>query len=269
MIREAVDEHAALGGANLTIYPKGSYANNTNVRVESDVDVAVECRECIYWDETEQGSHSDYTPYDGPWTPTKLRSELVAALQSKFPGQVDSSGKIAIEVHSSTARIDADVVPCFTYRLYFPSGNFREGTKIFRSDRGSIVNYPKQQLEKGRSKNNRTNYAYKKTVRILKRAGNSMVHESVFRELPSYFIECLVYNCPDSVFNRNSWTAIVSQTLFHIWDGLEGGRPSESDDRWVEANECFYLFHDGQDWARADGRDFAKAARNYLELGND
>jgi hypothetical protein len=269
MIRQAVDEHAAFDTVNLTIFAKGSYANNTNVRVESDVDVAVECCECIYWEEAEPGSYRDYIPYDGPWAPDKLRSELVSALKSKFPGQVDSRGKVAIEVHSSSARIDADVVPCFTYRRYFSSGNYWEGTKIFRTDGRSIVNYPKQQLKNGRAKNNRTNYAYKKTVRILKRVQYSMVDDGTFRELPSYFIECLVYNCPDDTFDHKSWTTIVRQALFHIWDSLKGDEPSESSSRWVEANECFYLFHNGQDWTRADGRDFAKAAWNYLQLGND
>ena len=42
MIREAVKEHPAFDDCKLTVYAKGSYANNTNVRTDSDVDIAVQ-----------------------------------------------------------------------------------------------------------------------------------------------------------------------------------------------------------------------------------
>ena len=51
--------------------------------------------------------------------------------------------------------------------------------------------------------------AYKKTVRILKRVENSMVEDGVSAAIPSYFIECLAYNCPDSIFSVPRWTDIV------------------------------------------------------------
>lgn len=41
MIREAVQSHDAFDDCTLSVYPKGSYANNTNVRADSDVDVAI------------------------------------------------------------------------------------------------------------------------------------------------------------------------------------------------------------------------------------
>jgi hypothetical protein len=50
--------------------------------------------------------------------------------------------------------------------------------------------------------------------------------------------------------------------LFHIWDNLQGDEPDEG--RWLEVNECFFLFHPGQKWTREDGREFAKAAWNYF-----
>lgn len=36
MIREAVKEYPAFDGVDLDIYAKGSYANNTNVKADSD-----------------------------------------------------------------------------------------------------------------------------------------------------------------------------------------------------------------------------------------
>lgn len=269
MIREAVANHEAFNNCSLSVYGKGSYANNTNVRIDSDVDVAVECTDLFYWKEAEPGSKPPGQSYEGGWTPEKLRAELVAALEKKFPGQVTSSGRVAIEVHSSSARVDADVVPCFSYRFYFKSGNYRSGTKIFPTKGSPFVNYPSQHLENGTAKNKRTGHRFKKTVRILKRVANAMENEGVHEEVPSYFVECLVYNCNDDVFSETTWTSITKRTLFQIWEALEGEEPTDSDERWMEVDGCFFLFHPDQKWTRADGRAFAKKAWNYLELGNE
>lgn len=264
MIREAIDNHSPFAKCSLYAFAKGSYANNTNVRTDSDVDIAVECTEVEYWEEATAGDRPNGVPYTGEWTPEKLRAELVAALRAKFPGHVDTSGSTAIQINSSTARVDADVVPCFTYRYYMNGGASRVGTKIFTTAGKAIVNYPKQQLENGRLKNVRTGYAYKRAVRILKRLENLMVADNASRELPSYFIECLAYNCPDSVIKAATWTETVRGMLVHVWEALEGDEPSDQGRRWLEPNECFFLFHAAQKWTRADGREFANAGWNYL-----
>jgi hypothetical protein len=90
----------------------------------------------------------------------------------------------------------------------------------------------------------------------------------VFRELPSYFVECLTYNCPDDIFRRSTWTAVVKGLLVHIYDGLEGAEPTDANARWIEVNRCFYLFHSDQKWTRKDGREFAQAAWTHLDLAN-
>jgi hypothetical protein len=264
MIRQAIDAHEPFGECRLSIYAKGSYANNTNVRSDSDVDIAVECTDVIYWEEAEPEIHGDTVPYKGIWTPEKLRSELVNALEKKFPKQVDTSGSTAIQINSNSARVDADVVPCFTYHYYLSSSNCRKGTKIFTKTGKRIINHPDQQIENGKSKNIRTKYAYKKAARILKRIENAMVTDKAYRELPSYFVECLAYNCPDSLFSSTTWTGIVRDILMYIWENLQNEEPSDNNSRWLEVNECFYLFHNAQQWGRNDGREFAYAALKYL-----
>lgn len=262
MIRQAIDSHDPFNNCSLKVFAKGSYANNTNVRSDSDVDIAVECTECHYWEESEKGNHLPSGPYEGIWTPAKLRAELLSAMNAKFPGQVDSSGSTAIQINSNSARVDADVVPCFSYRYYMSHGT-RNGTKIFKTDGSSIVNYPNQQKENGTAKNNRTGYAYKKGARLLKRIENAMAQDGTFRELPSFFMECLAYNCPDNVFSHLTWTERLRAMLVHIWNSLQGDEEPTSG-RWKEVNEYFFLFHINQKWTRKDGRDFAKAAWNYF-----
>ncbi len=261
MIRQAIDSHEPFNSCSLKVYAKGSYANNTNVRLDSDVDIAVECTEVQYWEESEQGVHTAGKPYEGIWTPGKLRAELLAAMKAKFSDQVDATGSTAIQINSSSARVDADVVPCFSYRYYMKSGS-RVGTKIFKTDGNSIVNYPARQLENGIAKNKQTGYVYKKGARLLKRIENAMAEDGTFHELPSFFIECLAFNCPDSEFDHSTWLERLRAMLFHIWDQLQGDEPATG--RWVEANDCFFLFHSGQKWSRKDGREFAKAAWNYF-----
>jgi len=261
MIRQAIDSHEPFDNCVIKVYAKGSYANNTNVRSDSDVDIAVECTEVLYWEEEEPGISTPGKQYEGIWTPAKLRAELAAALKDTFPNQVDATGSTAIQVNSSSSRVDADVVPCFSYE-YYMKYETRKGTKIFKTDGGAVVNYPAQQLENGIAKNKRTGYAYKKGVRLLKRIENAMAQDGSFRELPSYFMECLAYNCPDSVFAHSTWTDCLREMLIHIGEHLQGDEPSS--DRWVEVNGCYYLFHPGQKWSRADGREFVDAAWNYI-----
>ncbi|WP_421248732.1 nucleotidyltransferase [Aeromonas jandaei] len=267
MIREAINAHAAFNNCSLNVFAKGSYANNTNVRSDSDVDIAVECTDVEYYNVAPYAKAPQSAPYTGIWTPEKLRNELVAAMEAKFPDKVDSSGSVAIQINSSSARVDADVVPCFSYRYYMQVGS-REGTKVFKKDGSSIVNYPVQQLNNGTAKNNATNYAYKKCARLLKRLENEMANNSVYKELPSFLMECLAYNCPDKVFMHPTWTQCLKEMLIHIWNELEGAEPTEENKRWLEVNECKYLFHSGQKWTREDAREFANAAWGYMDLSN-
>jgi hypothetical protein len=267
MIREAINAHDAFKGSAYSIYAKGSYANNTNVKSDSDVDIVVECQEVCYWEDIDpaSGGHPASTPYVGDWTPEFLRDQVQAALEAKFPGSVVAGGT-AFTINSSTSRVDADVVPCFTFKEYFANGSFREGTKVFKSSGGTIDNYPNLQLANGRSKNTRTNGAYKKTVRILKRLENAMVDAGIHVEVPSYLIECLAYNCPDANVGWSTWTANVRDCLATIFNGTLGAEPSDGSSRWLEANDVKYLFHWQQKWTRESAHAFADAAWNYMEF---
>ena len=260
MVREAVKAYSAFQGFNFRVYAKGSYPNNTNVRTDSDVDIAVQCREAIYRGGTPEVTLPSYT---GPWTPSVLRSEVEKALRVKFPGQVDVSGTVAIRVATSSARVNADVVPCFTYKYYFGLDNCREGTAIFKKDGSRIENYPQQHLELGRSTNLDTSHQFKKAVRILKRVGNAMAADQIHKEVPSFFIECLVYNCPDRLFSLPTWTDRINRMLFRIWDSTQGDIEPEDNARWLEVNKCKYLFAPGQAWTR---HRCARVLKSGLEL---
>lgn len=266
MIRKAVQNHAPFANCTLKVYAKGSYANNTNVKADSDVDIAVQCTDYRFYD----GPHPNGSgsPYRGIWKPAELRSELAVALEKKFPGQVDSSGSTAFRVNSNTARVDADVVPCFNYTRYFDNGTSRNGSKVFKKDLTSLVNYPEQQLANGRQKYKDTGTFYKQAVRILKRVENAMVADGSHREASSFFVECLVYNCPNQLFLADTWVETIRDLLQHMRSELKGSEPTVNTLRWHEVNDIKFLFHGKQVWTRADGRDFARSAWKYLGYGS-
>lgn len=264
MIREAISAHDAFQGVSYSVYAKGSYANNTNVRSDSDVDIAVECTEVSYFDDKDPNADHSGTPYTGIWTPTYLRSQVEAALRAKFPGAVDTTGSTALRVNSNTARVDADVVPCFHFIEYFAGGSTREGTRVFKKSGDFTENYSKLQLKNGTDKNNRTNTYYKKAVRVLKRLENSMVAAGVCEELPSYLMECLVYNCPDEYFGRSTWRGVMQGCLAHIFNYTLGAEPTVESERWLEVNDAKYLFFTSQKWTREQVHTFASAAWTYM-----
>ena len=268
MIREAIQAHEPFEGCSLSVYAKGSYPNNTNVRQESDVDIAVQCHEAMYWKEAAPGAHPPSVAYSGPWTPAALRREVTAALEAKFPGQLDTSGSTAVKVYSASARVDADVTPCFDYRYYFEGGSYRDGTRIVRMDGVHLENFPGQHLANGRAKNNRTGRNFKRVVRILKRVEYAMVADGYHDEVPSFFIECLAYNCADAIFARSDWASRVKGVLATVYEALEGPESEDSSERWNQVDECLYLFFPRQKWTRETGRDYAYAAWTYLGLSS-
>lgn len=266
MVREAIDAHQAFQGYQMAVYAKGSYPNNTNVRTESDVDIAVQCSDVIHW-QAAPGVHVGLPPYQGHWTPSMLRTEVINALRAKFHSQVDTTGRVAIKVNSSTARVDADVVPCFNYRYYLSAGQCYEGAMIYRTDESAVINYPQYHLSNGKAKNIRTNHSFKKVVRILKRTANEMAAYGVYPEIASCLIECLVYNCPDIDFIAPPWTEAVKRVIAHIWNYTESdAEPLDDAARWREVDGCKYLFDPSQSWSRRDARDLGLAVWSYLGL---
>ena len=91
-----------------------------------------------------------------------------------------------------------------------------------------------------------------------------MVEDSLIDELPSYFMECLVYNVPNSILTRTTWVEVIRGILGHVYESLEGPEPDEESLRWLEVNECKYLFHSAQKWSRSDGRKLTQSAWTIL-----
>lgn len=271
MITKAIEAHAPFDGhrSSFVIYTKGSYANDTNVRLDSDVDVVVE-NHAVYYSDYEQVENPQpdpsFTPYTGPWTPAAWREEVTKAVSNYFgSGEVDAAGEVAITVKERPgSRPSADVVPAFDYVRYDDA--YRKikhpGSKVLKKTSGTIINYPKQQLANGKVKERNTSGRYKQFVRALKNAENTLVKEGVADELPSYFMECLIYNVPDHILRGGcSLSDGFRRTLYWLYQNLNDEYVYEN---WVEPNGLKYLFWRGNKWSLSDAQKLVIRTWNYL-----
>lgn len=187
----------------IQIFIQGSYANNTCVKGESDVDIAV-----IRKDKYETAFGEEFTPYtflfEGKSEAKLFKDDVERALRSKFLYSVWRKNK-SIKVDGNTYRKQADTVPCFGMKYYNKQGNYFdyiEGVTIY-ADNGEIINnFPKQHIANGKAKNVRTNRYYKKMVRIMKKMRYLMEENNIASasQVSSFGLESLLWNLPDNLF---------------------------------------------------------------------
>lgn len=266
-IRDAILADPQLAG-NVRVFVKGSYANNTNVRRDSDVDIAVEWKSWAYISKTNQAANLSWeqlgvsTGSNGP-QPTEYRRWVEEALIRAFgTASVDTSGNKAITVTGSATTLDADVVPCFRHKRYDGPGRTPHvGIRLYPKNGGIVENWPEQNRVNGNTKNTRTGRRYKQIVRALKRLENDMVQTGRLQsEVHGYFIECLLYNLPDGVFQRPTYKATTMAVLATMWETIRDGEHTD----WVEVNGLKWLWRSGQTWTAAEASDFAYKAWNYI-----
>lgn len=223
---------------SIEIFLQGSYANQTNIRVDSDVDVVVKSN-CTWSGSWQQLSPIGIQRYDALGTANygaiDLRRDVTLELQSHFGSHRVHPKNKCIRVDKVPGYVDADAVPCLQYRL-FTSANpdfsreFIEGIAIFPRDGGMIVNFPKQHIKNGQDKNQATG-KYKATVRQMKHLRNRAVDEGRIQKevAPGYLLECMTYNVPNPQFvsddsqrllNVVSWLRENDKSGFMSCDGI-------------------------------------------------
>ena len=262
-IKTAIGDSTLLDGRNVTVFPQGSYRNRTSVRQDSDVDICVLCADTFYFG-LPNGMKREQFGLNSPATyeDAAFRADLDTTLRSRFGAAAISLGNKAWDVHENTYRVDADVVACFEYRDYSRDGTYRSGTAVLTRSGTYIMNFPNQSYECGKAKNDTTSRRFRACVRILKRLSGVMIDQGViFTHLPSFLIESLVWNVPDSYFGHDSYTDDVRAILAHLCDDT---RSDESCKDWCEVNGIKYLFHPSQQWTRNQVNSSLNAAWRFL-----
>lgn len=186
--------------SNTEIFLQGSYANSTNVRDNSDIDIVVLLKGWTYSD----------------WPLMKnvknARDFLFNIINGKDNFQFVKGNKCVKYKGGVKYYVPADLVPCVEY-----SANGYDGIAIYDHGTGNLIaNYPKQHRENGEKKSSDTDGNFKKTVRMFKNARNFAVDRNLLGKdhCPSYCLECLLYNVDDKCFSGDEHDVFLNVLNF-------------------------------------------------------
>lgn len=270
-IRRAIDDDKTLSTKDIEVKAQGSYKANTNIRLDSDVDIRVCLKNTFYYSLPQNSSQrpEDYGIVPVTTSYADFKQQVENALVNEFGRRSVTRGNKAFDIHENTYRIDADVVAVYEYRWYTgrynPDGShhYHEGVKFYSDSGDLILNWPEQSYTNGVTKNNATGRRYKANVRILKRLRNEMQEAGIADadEIASFLIESLVWNAPDEAFGHDKLKDDVRYVLAHCFNHTLDDQKCKE---WGEVNELKYLFRSAQPWTRQQAHKFLSAAWDYI-----
>lgn len=258
-IRNALAAHSWPAGMKYEIYLQGSYANSTNIRGDSDVDVVAECTSVFYSNLTDQEKQQLGLTV-AAHNFADFRREVIAALKEYADlSTVDPSGPNAIEVipGENSNRLKADTLACVRYKRYSSMRVIAEGLTFWNQQtQQQVMNYPKLHIKNGEEKNkmDRTGGWYKPSVRMFKNSRRQIIadDDNLRRKFPSYFVECLFYNVPDNNFGYS-----YQQTFTKAVNFLSTALASETSDKFTTQSGQHWLFGTASvQWTKENAKDF-------------
>ncbi len=193
----------------------------------------------------------------------QFKNDLEHALITYFGTDTIKKGKKAFDIHENSYHVDADVAPFFEHRRYDANGKYISGVELRPDKGGRIINWPEHHYNNGVSKNNDTSRRFKALVRIIKSLCNHMDEQGVdiAKTMPSFLIECLVWNVPNDNFGNYTYYDDLRACLAFIFNN------TISDDKcidWGEVSELKYLFQGVQKWTREDAHKFISSAWDFV-----
>lgn len=274
-VRNAVERSPALKTRSTKVFAQGSYRNRVNVRQDSDVDVGVLCDESYFFNLPRGKTEAQVGMTDGPatYTYSAFKDNLESALVSHFDRAAVTRGNKALKVRATSYHVEADVVPAFEYRRYSESGFYVAGVALLPDKGARIENFPERlrsswpniplHYENGVSKNDATARRFKSVVRIVKKLRNLMdeAGNAAAKPIPSYLIECLVWNVPNDRFTGTAWLPTVRSAISAIWSAT---KDDASCDKWCEVDDIKYLFRPSQPWTRQQVHNFVDKAWDVI-----
>lgn len=267
MVREAISEDKKLSKESTETFGQGSYSNDTNVRLNSDIDINVRYTGGFYYDLPKEKTKEDFgltTP--SSYSYSEFKEDVETALVNKFGRDQVKRNDKCISIKGTAQRVQTDVVPTWNYRRYSANGSYVLGAK-FKTDSGTwIVNFPKQHIENGIKKNTNTQRRFKRLTRLHRKLRYKMKDDGVRfnSNITSFLLECLIWNVPNRIMNDyDTWTDRLKQSIIYIH---EQTREESTCKEWGEVSELLYLFHRGRKWSRADVNEYMVQLWNYLEF---
>ena len=254
-IRAALHAHRWPSDIKYEVFLQGSYKNDTNLGGDSDVDVVVRLNQRLRpWVAELSGQRlQDSASHQGAYRRWKsFRDHALKAMRARF-GNATESGRKTIKVPKGKLPADADLVVTLRYK---------EGIAFYLQDEGRwVVSFPQQHYDHGQKKEEATDHRFKRSIRMFKAARNRLVEKKVLTkgDAPSYFIECLLYSVPDSLFAPK-----LAPTYTSVLDWLRKAHLGELKCQ----NGKVDLFGPGREqWTQKKARSFVEALKELWGSG--
>ncbi|RQO40167.1 nucleotidyltransferase [Chryseobacterium sp. KBW03] len=270
MVREAINDDPKLKTKSTETFGQGSYANDTNVKLNSDIDINVRYTGGFYFELPENTTETDIgldKLGSAAYTFKEFKDDVENALVRKFGRSEVVRNDKCITIKENTYRIQTDVVPTWNYRRYNKNGTFVLGAKFFPDNSAwGIVNFPKQHIQNAINKNSNTSRRFKLLTRLHRKVRYKMIDDGikVSDNITSFLLECLVWNTPNRIMNEyDSWTERLKQSIIYIYQQTTEDSTCKE---WGEVSELLYLFYSGRKWSRSDVNEYMVQLWNYLEF---
>ena len=267
MVKDTINSNDTLNSLSIDIFGQGSYANDTNVRLNSDIDINICYTTGFYYDFPVNKLKEDFDfIYPIAYNFDAFKNDVERALISAFDrSQVQRNNK-CITIVENTYRVKTDVVPTWRYRRYSDNKTYVEGVYL-KTDAGiSVQSYPKQHIANSKGKNGSTSKRFKRLTRIFRKLRYKMLEDGlqVSANVTSFLLECLVWNVPNQIFNNFlTWTDRLRESVIYLYNETKEESTCKN---WGEVSELLYLFYQGRKWSRENVNNYLVQMWKYLEF---
>ena len=291
IVKKAMAASTIIQSSKYEIYGQGSYANNTNIRSNSDIDINICYTAAFYYDSPNgKAENSPFQEYsDDPkkmlvsllgnsfnnlipvdYTFQKYKNDIEKILVSYFGRSDVVRMNKCITVKGNTNRIQIDVVPTMKYRRYYCNTNYFEGVILYADNNQliKVINFPKQHKINGIDRNTLTARRFKRLTRIFKHVRLKMDDDNYYsnENITSFLLECLAYNVPLNIYSNAYqciWNDILKNAIIYLWNSTK--EASKIYDKWVEVSELLCLMREHK-WSKQDVHNYMYNMWNYLQL---
>lgn len=224
-VRKAIDTYSFPEGITKNLSLQGSYYNSTNIYGDMDVDLLA-CLTSSFYSNLTVDQCRQLRIVDQSYGFRDFKNDILLALLDYFGIEKLDAGSKAIRIRKPINHLDCDVIACTEYRYYYAINynSYYEGITLWTKEGNQVINYPKYHYQNGVSKNQRTRNMYKPIVRVFKNIRNELVKNQGFvkNDVPSYFVECILYNIPDYLFD-SQYSNTTLNVLTYLFQSQNNG----------------------------------------------
>ena len=197
---------------DVEFYVHGSYANQTNIFFPSSLEICVEIRQTrehfpgrlkTASGQIDAGYFVENLPYN--FTPRIFRDMLHFNLSKLVGERATLSNKTISFEQIGRVKHAVEITPCFSFVYQNQKGKTYKGILLYDEGAGRhIASFPALHARNGAHKDMATAGNFKRAVRLFKTLYAIYLREFHLGEpttATGYFIECLLYNVPNRLYN--------------------------------------------------------------------